>query len=91
VRQRDVIVTAYHAAVHGPRRDTRLVYRDEEDWRRAPRDQTEAYKQYLSGYDRDKDPIQAAPKRLIEANMPEPDGAVIVSRVAIALEAATTA
>ena len=74
--------------MRGPRRDARFVYRAEEDCRRAPRDQTEAYKQYLSGYDRDKDPIQAAAKRLIEAKMLEPDGAVIVSRVAIGLEAA---
>jgi hypothetical protein len=57
--------------------------------RSAPRDQAESYKQYLSAYDRDKDLIQAAAKRLIEANMLEPDGAVIVSRLAIALEAAT--
>ena len=57
--------------------------------RSVPRDEPEAYKHYLSAYDRDKDLIQAAARRLIEANVLEPDGAVIVSSVAIALEDAT--
>ncbi len=56
----------------------------------APRDEAEAYKHYQSAYDRDKDLIQAAARRLIESNVLEPDGAVIVSSVAIALEDATT-
>jgi hypothetical protein len=55
----------------------------------APHDEAEAYKHYLSAYDRDKDRIQAAARRLIEANVLEPDGAVIVSSVAIALEDTT--
>ena len=55
----------------------------------APRDEAEAYKHYPAAYDRDKDLIQAAARRLIEADILEPDGAVIVSSVAIALEDAT--
>lgn len=52
----------------------------------VPRDETEPYKYCLSAYDRGKDLIQAAARRLIEANIMERDGAVIVSGVALALE-----
>ena len=55
----------------------------------VPRDETEAYKHYLSAYDRDKDQIQAAARRLIEANVLELDGAIIVSSLARTLEDAT--
>jgi len=55
----------------------------------VPRDEAEAYRQYLSAYDRNRDLIQASAKRLIEANALEPDGAVIVSSVAIELEHTT--
>ena len=55
----------------------------------VPRDEAEAYKQYLSAYDRNKDLIQASARRLIEANVLEPDGAVIVSSAAMALEHTT--
>ena len=52
----------------------------------SPRDATEAYEHCLSVYDRNKDLIQAAARRLIEANLLERDGAVIVSSFAFALE-----
>ena len=55
----------------------------------VPRDETEAYQHYLSAYDRDKDLIQAVARRLIEANVLELDGAVIVSSVARTLQEAT--
>ena len=55
----------------------------------APRDEAEAYKHYLATYDRNKELIQAVARRLIEADVLEPDGAVIVSSVAIALEDGT--
>jgi Protein of unknown function (DUF1488) len=55
----------------------------------VPRDEAEAYKHYLSAYDQNRDLIQTAAKRLIEANALERDDAVIVSSVAIALEDAT--
>jgi hypothetical protein len=57
----------------------------------SPRDVTEAYEHFLSVYDRDKDLIQAAARRLIEANLPERDGAVIVSSFELALEETTAA
>jgi hypothetical protein len=56
----------------------------------VPRDEAEAYRHYLSAYDRNRDLIQAAARRLIETNVLEPDGAVIVSSVAVAPEDATT-
>lgn len=49
-----------------------------------PRDETEPYKHYLSAYDRGKDLIHAAARRLIEANIMERDAPVIVSSVALA-------
>ena len=55
----------------------------------VPRDEAEAYQHYLSAYDRNRDLIQASARRLIEANALEPDGAVIVSSVAIAVEDTT--
>jgi len=56
---------------------------------KRPARRGEAYKHYLSAYDRNRDLIQASARRLIEANVPGADGAVIVSSVAIALEDAT--
>ncbi len=52
----------------------------------SPRDVREAYEHCLSVYDRDKDLIQAAARRLIEANLLERDGAVIVSSFVFALD-----
>ena len=67
-----------------PRPRTALLERQD-----VPRDETEAYQHYLSAYDRDKDLIQAVARRLIEANVLELDGAVIVSSVARTLQEAT--
>ena len=56
------------------------------DAENSPRDVREAYEHCLSVYDRDKDLIQAAARRLIEANLLERDGAVIVSSFVFALD-----
>jgi hypothetical protein len=59
--------------------------------RDSARDETEAYKDCLSAYDRDKDLIQAVARRLIETNDLELDSAIIVSSVARTLEEPTQA
>lgn len=51
-----------------------------------PRDGEAPYQHCLSAYDREKDLIQAAARRLIEANITARDGAVIISSAVLALE-----
>jgi hypothetical protein len=57
---------------------------------RGLREEADLYQRCLLAFDQHRDSIQAAAMRLIEANVLESDGAVIVSSVAIALEDATT-
>ena len=54
---------------------------------RGLREDADLYQRCLLAFDQHRDSIQAAAMRLIEANVLESDGAVIVSRAALALEA----
>ena len=51
------------------------------------RDEADLYQRCLLSFDQHRDAIQAAALRLIEASVLTADGAVIVSRTALALEA----
>ena len=55
--------------------------------RRALREDADVYQRCLLAYDDHRDLIQAAARRLIEANLVTRDGAVFVSSNALALEA----
>jgi hypothetical protein len=54
---------------------------------RALREDADVYHRCLLAYDNHRDLIHAAARRLIEANAVRPDGAVVVSSAALALEA----
>jgi hypothetical protein len=54
---------------------------------RGLREDADLYQRCLLAFDQHRGPIQAAAKRLIEAGVLEPDGAVIVSKTALTLEA----
>jgi hypothetical protein len=54
---------------------------------RGLREEADLYQRCLLAFDQHRDAIQAAARRLIEARPPESDGAVVVSKTALALEA----
>jgi hypothetical protein len=54
---------------------------------RALREEADAYQRCLLAYDRHRDLIQAAARRLIDAKIGGLDGIVVVSSAALALEA----
>jgi hypothetical protein len=54
---------------------------------RGLREDADVYQRCLLAFDQHRDAIQAAARRLIEAHVLESDGAVVVSKTALALEA----
>jgi Protein of unknown function (DUF1488) len=54
---------------------------------RGLREDADLYQRCLLAFDERRDAIQAAATRLIDANVLERDGAVVVSKTALALEA----
>jgi hypothetical protein len=54
---------------------------------RGLREDADLYQRCLLAFDQHRGPIQAAAKRLIEAGVVDLDGAVVVSRTALTLEA----
>ncbi len=54
---------------------------------RGLREEADVYQRCLLAFDQHRDAIQAAARRLLEANVLESDGAVVVSKTALALEA----
>jgi hypothetical protein len=57
------------------------------DAARALREETDVYQRLLLAFDQHRDAIHAAARRLIDAKVVDPDGAIVVSRTALALEA----
>jgi len=54
---------------------------------RGLREEADVYQRCLLAFDQHRDAIQAAARRLIEADVLESDGAVVVSKTALALQA----
>jgi hypothetical protein len=53
---------------------------------RGLREEADLYQRCLLAFDQHRDAIQAAARRLIEAGVPKSDGAVVVSKTALALQ-----